>query len=47
MLTDIQIAQSCQKKHILEIAKKIKVDEKYIDNTVIIKLKSIIDCLKT
>ncbi len=31
MLTDIQIAQSCQKKHVLEIAKKINIDEKYIE----------------
>lgn len=31
MLTDIQIAQDCQKKHILEIAKKLNIDEKYIE----------------
>ncbi|HPW53754.1 MAG TPA: formate--tetrahydrofolate ligase, partial [Erysipelotrichaceae bacterium] len=31
MLTDIQIAQSCQKKHILEVARKIDIDEKYIE----------------
>ncbi len=31
MLTDIQIAQGCQKKHILEIAKKLNIDEKYIE----------------
>ncbi len=31
MLTDIQIAQGCQKKHVLEIAKKLNIDEKYIE----------------
>lgn len=31
MLTDIQIAQNCQKKHILEIAKKVNIDKKYIE----------------
>ncbi len=30
-LTDIEIAQQCKMKHILEIAKKAEVDEKYIE----------------
>ena len=31
MLTDIQIAQNCKKKNILEIAKKVDIDKKYIE----------------
>ncbi len=31
MMTDIEIAQSCKPKHILEIAKSAGVDEKYIE----------------
>ena len=30
-LTDIQIAQACEKKPITEIAKKAHIDEKYIE----------------
>ena len=39
--TDIQIAQECEKEKITEIAKKVDIDEKYLELYGTIKQKSI------